>query len=157
MNAEQYASAYSAGGFQATVRMMLGRGMQPERAEDIAQTAWTRGLENLHQYRGDSAVTTWVARIAINEARDQWRRLDPTIPMPDKFDMPVAVDHDTAIDVETAMRRIGHARTKRVLELRLSGLTFEEIDQAEGIRAGAGKLIVFRGVRQIRERLGVGK
>src|SRR5580692_3001058 len=38
-----------------------------EDAEDVAQRAFQRAFTNLYRFRGDSAFSTWVTRIAINE------------------------------------------------------------------------------------------
>jgi RNA polymerase sigma-70 factor, ECF subfamily len=37
-------------------------------AEDVAQQTFTAAYQNLDKFRGDSAFTTWLTRIAMNEA-----------------------------------------------------------------------------------------
>jgi GGDEF domain-containing protein len=39
-----------------------------QEAEDAAQRAFQRAFTNLARFRGDSAFSTWVTRVAINEA-----------------------------------------------------------------------------------------
>jgi RNA polymerase sigma-70 factor (ECF subfamily) len=48
-------------------------------AEDVVQEAYVRAFANLDQFRGDASLSTWLTRIALNEAlgRKRWRR--PTV------------------------------------------------------------------------------
>jgi len=44
-------------------------------AQDAVQEAWLRAFTALDSFRGQSALATWLVRIAINEALQQQRRL----------------------------------------------------------------------------------
>ena len=48
-------------------------GNQPD-AEDAAQDAFISAYKNFHKFRGDSAVATWLYRIAVNAALMKLRR-----------------------------------------------------------------------------------
>jgi RNA polymerase sigma-70 factor (ECF subfamily) len=48
-------------------------------AEDAVQAAWIKAYRHLAAFRGDSAFTTWVTRIAIREAQDRARRHAPPL------------------------------------------------------------------------------
>ena len=43
-------------------------------AQDVVQETYLRAFTNLHAYRGDAALGTWLARIAINVALSAQRR-----------------------------------------------------------------------------------
>jgi len=43
-------------------------------AEEVAQEAVLKAFRNLHQFRGEAKFSTWLVRIAINEARIRVRR-----------------------------------------------------------------------------------
>jgi RNA polymerase sigma-70 factor (ECF subfamily) len=43
-------------------------------AEDVVQEAYVRAFTNLQTFRGDSRFTTWLTRIALNEALGRVRR-----------------------------------------------------------------------------------
>lgn len=43
-------------------------------AQDVVQEAYLRAFSKLRDYRGDSALATWLARIAFNAAVDAMRR-----------------------------------------------------------------------------------
>src|SRR5947208_16242370 len=43
-------------------------------AEDVVQETYVRAFTHLEDFRGDSSLATWLARIAINEALGRLRR-----------------------------------------------------------------------------------
>jgi len=43
-------------------------------AEDVVQAAYVRAFTNLRGFRGESSLSTWLSRIAINEARGRLRK-----------------------------------------------------------------------------------
>jgi RNA polymerase sigma-70 factor, ECF subfamily len=43
-------------------------------AEDVAQEAFMKAFRNLRAFRGDSKFSTWLIKIALNEARKRLRR-----------------------------------------------------------------------------------
>jgi RNA polymerase sigma-70 factor (ECF subfamily) len=45
-----------------------------EDAEDVAQETFVRAMRNLGAFRGDAKFSTWLIRIALNEARSRLRR-----------------------------------------------------------------------------------
>ena len=47
-------------------------------AEDVVQDTYVRALAGLEKFRGDSALGTWLVRIATNEALGRMRRKRPT-------------------------------------------------------------------------------
>jgi len=48
-------------------------------AEDVVQEAWTRACSKLWTFRGESQLSTWLVRIALNEALARRRRARPTV------------------------------------------------------------------------------
>src|SRR5271156_5505421 len=53
----------------------------PQDAEDAVQKSFQRAFTNLSGFREDSTFSTWVTRIAINEALMRLRRRRPTVPI----------------------------------------------------------------------------
>jgi RNA polymerase sigma-70 factor (ECF subfamily) len=45
-----------------------------EDAGDVTQETWLKAWRGLRRFRGDSAVGTWLTRLALNAARDHLRR-----------------------------------------------------------------------------------
>jgi RNA polymerase sigma-70 factor, ECF subfamily len=48
-------------------------------AEDVVQETYVRAFTHLQDFRGDSSLATWLARIAMNEALGRLRRQRPGI------------------------------------------------------------------------------
>jgi RNA polymerase sigma factor (sigma-70 family) len=144
-----YGDAYTQG-FERTARFLLSRGASPGHAEELAQAAWVRGWECLHQLRGDSSVGTWVNVIALNLFRNDLRRekyLQPLIETQSSFRMDIA-----AID---AVRILNSCRPgeRALLEHQLIGATVEEIAQVTGVTRTAIRIRLLRLRRAVRARL----
>ncbi len=48
-------------------------------AEDVVQETYVRAFTHLAEFRGDSSLATWLARIAMNEALGRLRRQRPSV------------------------------------------------------------------------------
>src|SRR5437764_5411711 len=48
-------------------------------AEDVVQETYVRAFTHLEDFRGDSSLATWLARIAMNEALGRLRRQRPGV------------------------------------------------------------------------------
>ena len=57
----------------------LARGIlrNDSEAEDVVQETYVRAFTHLEDFRGDSSLATWLARIAMNEALGRLRRQRP--------------------------------------------------------------------------------
>jgi RNA polymerase sigma-70 factor (ECF subfamily) len=59
----------------------LARGIlrNDSEAEDVVQEAYVRAFTHLERFRGDSSLSTWLSRIAMNEAFGRLRRRRPAV------------------------------------------------------------------------------
>jgi len=59
----------------------LARGIlrNDSEAEDVVQDTYVRAFTHLEQFRGDSSLSTWLSRIAMNEALGRLRRQRPAV------------------------------------------------------------------------------
>lgn len=104
-----YGQAYESG-FERTVRFLISRGAQEDRARETAQAAWVQGLERLCQLRDDSMVIAWVNTIALNTFRRVRRREAPMLPLNNfagGFSVDVVVIDLNAIDLRKALGACG--------------------------------------------------
>ena len=85
----------------------------PEEAADALQDAMVSAFRRAADFRGDSAVTTWLHRIVVNASLDRLRRraARPAVPAEEQtFEALVAQDGDpahatdTRLDVDAALR-----------------------------------------------------
>jgi RNA polymerase sigma-70 factor (ECF subfamily) len=59
----------------------LARGVlrNDSEAEDVVQETYVRAFTHLEQFRGESSLSTWLSRIAMNEALGRLRRQRPSV------------------------------------------------------------------------------
>ena len=56
-------------------------------AQDVVQETYLRAFAKLNSFRGDAALGTWLARIAINVALDAQRKRGRAVPLADTQDI----------------------------------------------------------------------
>ena len=54
-------------------RFLLSSSRDPDLAEALTQECFLKAYRNWSRFRGDSQVSTWLMRIAINLQKDYWR------------------------------------------------------------------------------------
>jgi RNA polymerase sigma factor (sigma-70 family) len=142
-----------------------------EDAEDAAQRAFQRAFANLARFREDSTFSTWVTRIAINEALMLLRQRRPYTPLfegnsgggdahsvfdlTDKGPTPEEILAEKELRA-TVTKAISHLREKlrTVVHLReLQELTSTETARRLGLTVGAVKARVFQARRHLRRHL----
>jgi RNA polymerase sigma-70 factor, ECF subfamily len=126
-------------------------------AEDWAQEAWIRVFRALPRFRGDSAFSTWLHRVAVNSAlqgrRSRARHDEREVPLlpahPARGSDPTVL----RITLERAMARLPDGM-RRVLVLHdVEGFTHDEIGTALGISPGTSKSQLFKARAKMREML----
>jgi RNA polymerase sigma-70 factor (ECF subfamily) len=132
----------------AVVRRLAG---EDALAEDWAQEAWVRAIRALPTFRGDSAFSTWLHRIAVNSAlhgrRSRERRAGRETSIDD--DCPV----HTRPAGDQAVLRLPEGM-RRVLVLHdVEGYTHEEIGEMLGVSAGTCKSQLFKARAKMRQML----
>jgi len=143
-----------------------------EDAEDIVQQSFQKAFTHLRNFEGRSAFSTWLTRIAINEALMFARRtrglrevlLDDVneneeaataLEVPDSSPNPEAIysQRESAEMLALAMNELP-AGTRRAIQLReLDGRSSEETARIMGISEAALKGRTFHGRKKLRERL----
>jgi RNA polymerase sigma-70 factor (ECF subfamily) len=143
-----------------------------EDAEDVVQQSLQKAFVHLHQFEGKSSFSTWLTRIAINEALILLRKSrglrealisDSTEGEEAQFVREIPDSGPSPEDnyAQRERRRILFAalnelphRTRRAIQLReLDERSTEETARIMGISVGAVKARVFHGRRKLRERL----
>lgn len=144
-----------------------------EDAEDAAQLSFQKAYFRLHTFEGKSSFSTWLSRIAINEAlmlRRRTRRLRQVsidehfveaeagsgdLEIPDSRPDPEAscAQGERARILLAAMERLRPALRKAIELRELTELSTEETAGHLGISVGAAKARLFHGRRELREAL----
>jgi RNA polymerase sigma-70 factor (ECF subfamily) len=143
-----------------------------EDAEDIVQQSFYKAFVHLCQFQGDSSFSTWLTRIAINEALMFLRRIGAVreVSIDDIRDAGSADSlriPDSNADPETRCSQREEVRilSKAVRNLRpglrttivlreLLELSTSETARRMGLSVGTVKARTFRGKRQLRQKLG---
>jgi RNA polymerase sigma-70 factor (ECF subfamily) len=137
--------------FSLAVRM-LG-----ERADalDATQDAFISAFRRAKSFKGDSAVGTWLYRIAINACKDLIRkktRWDARDRAPgDRPDGTPNLEDEVSlrIDLRAALDRLPDEYRDAVVMHDLGGVPYEEIATATGVPIGTVKSRISRGRRQL--------
>ena len=134
----------------SVVRGVLG---DRDSAEDVVQEAFIKVFRGLHSYRGDARLSTWIYRIARNEAVNAGRRSEPpTTPVEDVvLETPAGEGPDEAYrkkaireNLEQSLARL-EDNYRLVLELRYMGeMSYAEIGEVMELPIGTVKTYIHR-------------
>jgi len=127
---------------------MLGR---PEDAADATQDTFVTCMRKLAGFRGTSAFTTWLHRVAVNICYDALRKRSREIPVEEEEHASEAAPGDlaeesaTAVDVQRALLRVPE-EFRAVLVLHdVQGVPYQDIAESLGAPVGTVKSRLHRG------------
>jgi RNA polymerase sigma-70 factor (ECF subfamily) len=137
-----------------------------EEAADASQDTFLTALRKLHTFRGDSAFTTWLHRVAVNACYDELRRkrrrpmlrivTDETDDRPEPA--PPVADHadDVVLSVDVAAALLTVPEEFRVVLVMadVQDLPYDEIARVLEVPLGTVKSRVFRGRAALGRALG---
>lgn len=138
----------------------------PEEASDALQDALISAFRRADQFRGDSAVTTWLHRIVVNASLDRLRRraVRHAQPLPDDdenspgalvADPLDAIDRrETQLVVTAALAELPVDQREAVLLVDVEGWSVEEAAAMLGCPTGTVKSRCSRGRAKLAKRLG---
>jgi len=146
----------------------------PEDTRELCQDAFLRVHQALHQYRGESALKSWIAQVAYSVAkRHLERRRIPLADVPDDadgmslaarvadgFDLEQAAsDHELSTHLHAAIDRLPPLQRTLLTLYHLDELSIGEIGTITGLADGTIKSHLFRSRKLLRDllepRLGV--
>ena len=144
----------------------------PEEAADAVQDALISAYRRADQFRGESAVTTWLHRIVVNASLDRMRRraVRPWVPLPEESgeegSRAVLIDEsaladprdameskETALEVQAALADLPHDQRAAIVLVDLEGYSVEEASRILECPEGTVKSRCFRGRAKLAERL----
>jgi RNA polymerase sigma-70 factor (ECF subfamily) len=157
------------------LRFLLSSLTDRDAAESLTQECFLKAWSARHQFRGDSSLSTWLTRIAVNLMRDHlrsrslrfWQRtrgssldvMDISDWIPDGRSSPesLAVARDRVAAVWQAVGSLS-AQQRTVFVLRfVEEMELDEIAGTIGMNLSTVKSHLYRALAIIRERLGGAK
>jgi len=138
-------------------------------AEDAVQETFLKGLDRISTYRGDSAPRAWFASIALNVCRHRIREgkhlesgvTDRKLEAGRRIFRPRtraaasrAVQHEDHRLLALAMGFLTEAQREVFILHYDQGLSYDEIGEILGLRAGAARALAHRAKANLREKLG---
>jgi RNA polymerase sigma-70 factor, ECF subfamily len=126
----------------------------PEGAKEVVQITLTRALRNLHTYRAESALFTWLCAICRNETSD-WLRQQGSyrkhiVLIEDHPDVQAAVDSFHAPEEHLPDAELQRLQNLRLIEVALDRLPARYGDVLEW------KYVEGRSLKEIAARLNIG-
>lgn len=132
----------------------------PARAEDLTQETFVRAWQRLGSFRGDSAFSTWVHRVAVNvvlsRARSRGPKEEKTV---HSEEIPRGAGEaprgrpPEALDLERAIAGLPPKARAVFVLFEIEGYRHHEIAARMGISEGTSKAHLHRARRLLREAL----
>ncbi len=141
-------------------------------AEDVLQTTFLKALQSIGSFEGRSGLSTWLYRIAVNEALMMLRRHKPTVPVAtdyesddDEIEHPAqladwcCLPEEELLSAEAkqrldlAVRRLPEKLQVVFLLRDVEGLSIKETGEALGLTETAVKTRLLRARLNLREQL----
>lgn len=154
------------------LRFLLSSLTDRDAAESLTQECFFKAWSARHQFRGESSLSTWLTRIAVNLLRDHlrsrslrfWQKtrgasldvMDISDWVPDGRSSPesIALARDRVAAVWRAVKDLSaHQRTVFALRF-VEEMELEEIATTVGMNLSTVKSHLYRALAVIRERLG---
>jgi len=144
-----------------TYALCLRLSGDPRRAEELTQDVFVRAWEKLDGFRGDSAFSTWLHRLAINVVLGQRRsegRRDARLILVEDLSLVERNGDDASVegnrmDLERAVGSLPEGARAVFVMHEVEGYTHEEIARMTGRAEGTCKALLHRARKLLRERL----
>jgi RNA polymerase sigma-70 factor, ECF subfamily len=142
----------------ARIHTLCARMLSPHEADDAAQEVFIRAWQKLHLFRGESAFSTWLHRVAVNlvlQRRQSQASYSTRFGADaDGLDHPARGDRpDLRMDFEAALHTLPDGARRVFVLYDVEGYTHEEIGDMLGISIGTSKSQLHRARMTLRQYL----
>jgi RNA polymerase sigma-70 factor (ECF subfamily) len=122
--------------------------------DDLVQDIFLHALRKLHTLRNAGAFGGWLAMIARNRAMDFYRSSRETVEVTDQIAVTKAPNR-TAMEILDLIRSLPEAYRETLVLRFVEGMTGPEIASRTGLTAASVRVNLHRGVKMLREKMGV--
>ncbi len=127
-------------------KTVLGIVQHEQEAEDVAQEVFVQVYLNIHSFRGDAKLSTWIYRIAITRALDRQRKMkakkriglikhklglgEAAESLPDFHHPGIALDNkEQSALLFKALQQLPEQQKAAFVLIKTEGLSYEEVSQ----------------------------
>jgi len=155
--------------FRTLVRLTGSR----EHVEDLAQEVFLRLYRGMDSFRGDAKLTTYLYRITLNVAQDEWKRRrkeqahtsfdDPDegwgerLPHADGDAEQILSAKEAMAGLERALGDLSEAERQVIVMFHQEELTYEKIADVLSLPLNTVRTHLHRGRKKLKERLREGR
>jgi RNA polymerase sigma-70 factor (ECF subfamily) len=153
-----------------TLARLAGPRLQQAQLEDLAQTVFLRLFRALPNFRGDAQITTYLYRIAVNVAQDEWKRRrredhtqtslsdeesnwDARLEHPAPNALEQLQQSEFAQSVELQLQALSHAERSVLVLFHQEDRTYEQIAETLALPLNTVRTHLHRARRKMREAL----
>jgi RNA polymerase sigma factor (sigma-70 family) len=161
---EQLVRDHQAMVFRTLLRLTGSR----EHVDDLAQDVFLRLYRSLPSFRGEALVTTYLYRIAVNVAQDEWKRRrrddrshvslsdetsawEDRLPHPDRNAEQQIEEREFQQIVEEQLQRLSQIERTIIVLYHQEERTYEQISYSLGMPIGTVRTHLHRGRKKLRE------
>lgn len=147
--------------YRGRIRKYVALKANPMIADDLTQQVFLKVMENIHAFKGNSSVFTWIFKIAQNTVKNEFRSLarkkesayDLTTYESQSIALDYAKNVEIRIDISSALKQL-HELDQQIITLRFFvDCTLSEISQIVGMRESAVKNRLYRALEKLRKGL----
>jgi RNA polymerase sigma-70 factor (ECF subfamily) len=133
--------------------ILLGR--VPRRdVDDLVQDVFVTAYTRIRELREPAAFGGWIATIARNRATDYLRQSREPVELPDEVPGGDAIEAETFAVLEV-IRGLPEAYRDTLLMRLVEGMSGQEIADRTGLAPGSVRVNLHRGMKLLREKLGL--
>jgi RNA polymerase sigma factor (sigma-70 family) len=161
---EQLVRDHQAMVFRTLLRLTGSR----EHIDDLAQDVFLRLYRALPSFRGEALITTYLYRIAVNVAQDEWKRRrrddrshvslsdetsawEDRLPHPDRNAEQQIEEREFQQTVEEQLQRLSQIERTIIVLYHQEERTYEQISYSLGMPIGTVRTHLHRGRKKLRE------
>jgi RNA polymerase sigma-70 factor (ECF subfamily) len=139
-----------------------------EHIDDLAQDVFLRLYRALPSFRGEALITTYLYRIAVNVAQDEWKRRrrddrshvslsdetsawEERLPHPDRNAEQLIEEREFQQAVEVQLQRLSQIERTIIVLYHQEERTYEQISYSLGMPIGTVRTHLHRGRKKLRE------
>jgi RNA polymerase sigma-70 factor (ECF subfamily) len=138
--------------FDRVYYKILSSVKNPEDAEDLAQEVFISVYKNLHKFRADSKIYTWIYRIAINKTYDFFRKKKLNLELNEEIlNIEEAVDLNGSIIVKENLKKLEKSEQEVVVLKDIYGYKLREIAELKGRNISTIKSIYYKALKNLEE------